>query len=77
MFITLHILVSHYNVVGWHHVLIYSRTPRTNYYLESSGREAYMKLTLSAHTLYSLTPTNLLSYLLTYTLPILVGASHQ
>ena len=43
MSITLHILVGRQNVVGWQLEFIYVRTPPTHYYLESSGRMAYIK----------------------------------
>jgi hypothetical protein len=39
----LHILVDHQNVVEWWLVLYYMQTPPTHYYLELSGRVAYMK----------------------------------
>ena len=47
----LHILVSHQNVVGWQLVLIYMRTPPTHYYLEPSGRAAWMETHLISATL--------------------------
>ena len=43
VFMALHILVEHHNVVGWRDVLNYMRTPPTVYYLESTGQVAYMK----------------------------------
>ena len=42
MSMTLDILGSHQNVIGWRLVLIYTRTPPTHYHLGSSGRAAYM-----------------------------------
>jgi hypothetical protein len=46
MSIALHILVAHHNVVGWRLVLIYLQTPPNHYYLESSGRVAYIRNSL-------------------------------
>ena len=38
-----HILANHRNVVGWRFVLNYMQTSLTHYFLESSGRAAYME----------------------------------
>ena len=43
MSITIHVLVDCQNVVGWHLTLKYMRTPPTHYFVESSGRAAYME----------------------------------
>ena len=39
----LHVLAGHQIVLGWWLVLNYMQTPPTHYYLESSGRAAYME----------------------------------
>ena len=56
MFMTLHILADHENVVGWQLVPNYIRTPSTHYYLESSGQSTYME-THPQCTLYAWKPS--------------------
>jgi hypothetical protein len=45
----LYILAYCHNVVGWHFVLNYMRTPPTHYYLESNDRAAYMETHTKLH----------------------------